>query len=297
MTPLEALAWLLLLLLLFRALSSLQQVYALLRPDAPPPPSLLGVPAVLVRKAGVTLRGAVHLVLSRDKVSSKMLRRAPDAAELEPSGVSREVRLIFVRHGESVWNLVFNRGFAPSFLWRLLTTALYEAYLVPLDDSAFLDSPLSDLGLQQCEQLHSFLSKRCMEERARADFEALTTPGASLLVTSQLRRCISTLAIALHERLQNSKEPIHLHSSCQEISRNFDTQSLAPAGRAPTVGGTRKLEAPLNLDGAANAGNKSLSLTGAGAASDARPPSRALLGQPPVRTLRLAPSAALAPQA
>jgi len=170
MTPFEAVAWVLLFFLLLRALSKLQGVYALLRPDAPPPPTLLGVPGVLVRKAAVTVRGAFYLVLSRDKVSSSALRKAADAAELEPSGVTREVRLIFVRHGESVWNLVFNRGFKPSMLWRLLSTLLYEFYLLPLDDSAFLDSPLSELGLSQCEALGSFLARPCVDPAAKVYF-------------------------------------------------------------------------------------------------------------------------------
>jgi len=135
---LELLAWALLILVLLRALVSLEQIYSLLRPDAPSPPPLSGVPRVLLRKAALTLKGAVYLVLSRDKVSSSALRRTIDPAELEPSRVTREaaplpapprrglprgaaapdaarrarpqVRLIFVRHGESVWNLVFNRG-------------------------------------------------------------------------------------------------------------------------------------------------------------------------------------------
>jgi hypothetical protein len=263
MTPLEAAAWVVLFLLLLRALSKLQQVYALIRPEAPLPPSLLDVPVVLLRKAAVTARGSLYLIFSRDKVSSAAIRRAPDAAELAPSGVTCEVRLIFVRHGESVWNLVFNRGFTPSILWRLLTTLLYELYLVPLDDSAFLDSPLSELGMSQCEALCKFLSQPCVDPLAKADFAALTTPGAALLVSSPLRRCIGSLAISLHARLQHGKEPILLHSSLQEISRNFDTQSLAPPGGAPPMSGSPKLEAVLNLDGSANDGNKSFGFTGA----------------------------------
>jgi hypothetical protein len=263
MTPLEAVAWVLLFLLLLRALTKLQQVYAIIRPEAPPPPSLLGVPRVLLRKAAVTARGSVYLIFSRDKVSSKAISGAPDAGELAPSGVEHEVRLIFVRHGESVWNLVFNRGFKPSMLWRLLTTILYELYLIPLDDSAFLDSPLSDYGMSQCEGLCKFLSQPCIDPTAKADFAALTTPGTGLLVTSPLRRCVGSLAIALHARLRHGKEAVLLHSSLQEISRNFDTQSLAPKGGAPKMAGSPKLEAGLNLDGSANDGNKSFGFTGA----------------------------------
>jgi len=261
MTPIEALAWLVLLLVLASVLSKLEQVYALLRPDAPPSPSLLSLPHTLFRKAAITLRGSLYLIFSRDKLSSRAIARAADAGELER--VSHEVRLIFVRHGESVWNLVFNRGFKPSMLWRLLTTLLYELYLVPLDDSAFLDSPLSELGISQCEALQSFLSQPCVDPAAKDDFAALTTPGSALLVSSPLRRCIGTLAVALHRRLRHGKEPVLLHSSLQEISRNFDTQSLAPKGGAPPMTGSPKLEMALNLDGSANGGNKSFSFTGA----------------------------------
>ena len=90
MSSLELLAWALLILVLLRALVSLEQIYSLLRPDAPSPPPLSGVPRVLLRKAALTLKGAVYLVLSRDKVSSSALRRTIDPAELEPSRVTRE---------------------------------------------------------------------------------------------------------------------------------------------------------------------------------------------------------------
>mmetsp|Transcript_24504 Transcript_24504/g.78766 ORF Transcript_24504/g.78766 Transcript_24504/m.78766 type:complete len:346 (-) Transcript_24504:326-1363(-) len=257
MSSLELLAWALLILVLLRALASLEQIYSLLRPDAPPPPPLSGVPRVLLRKAALTLKGAVYLVLSRDKVSSSALRRTIDPAELEPSRVTREVRLIFVRHGESVWNLVFNRGFGLSFPWRLLSTLLHELLLVPVDDSAFLDSPLSPLGLQQCGQLATFLAQPCVVGGvAERDHRALTTPGGALLVSSQLRRAVGTLGLALRSRLAASDEPVLLHSSLQEISRNFDTQSLACTGGAPP------LDTPLRMDGSTNGGNKSLSFTG-----------------------------------
>ena len=51
--------------------------------------------------------------------------------------VEKKVRLVFIRHGESMWNYAFNRGFKPSFLWRWLETTLYELYLLPLEDSAY----------------------------------------------------------------------------------------------------------------------------------------------------------------
>jgi len=270
MPPLEVLAWILLLLLLLRILSKLTDLHTLLFSDAPPPPRVLRAPAVLLRKAWVFAHGIVYLFLSGDKVSSARLKGHPNADELE--NVTKEVRIIFVRHGESIWNLVFNRGFGPSFPLRWLTMLLYEAFLLPFDDSAFLDSPLSQKGLEQCAQLKAFLKQPCKDAAAYDDFACLTAgltdgsraartpPAPSLLVSSQLRRAAATLAIALEERLEASKEPIMLHSACQEITRNVDSQSLAPSGEAPTLpsGGGEHVR----LDGVYNEGNKSLSFTG-----------------------------------
>ena len=144
---LELLAWVVLLCLLFRVLAKLTDIYALIRPDAPAPPSLLMMPRLMLRKGMFTLYGAIYLLLSKDKIGKSQLARAPDADEIA-SRIDSEVRVIFIRHGESMWNLVFNRGFGPSFLVRLVKAVLYELYLIPFDDSCFLDSPLSDLGLE-----------------------------------------------------------------------------------------------------------------------------------------------------
>ena len=94
----------------------------------------------MLRKGMFTLYGAIYLLLSKDKIGKSQLARAPDADEIA-SRIDSEVRIIFIRHGESMWNLVFNRGFGPSFLVRLVKAVLYELYLIPFDDSCFLDSP------------------------------------------------------------------------------------------------------------------------------------------------------------
>jgi len=258
----ELFAWTVLFFLLLRILSKLQQIHALLHPHAPPPPSLMHIPLNLTHKAYVFLWGCIYLVLSKDKVSKKAIENAADPDEIRDH-VDRQVRIIFIRHGESIWNLVFNRGFKPSFLWRLFSTMLYESYLLPLDDSAFMDSPLSALGFQQCAQLQEFLRKPCVDVAARADFETLVSgEGRSVLVTSQLRRAAATIAYALSDRLGRSKEALLLHSSCQEITRNVDSQSLAEPFEAPTLQGTPEFEKPVRLDGQYNRGNKSLGFTG-----------------------------------
>lgn len=152
----QLLALLLLLVLLVLVAAKLTGIHALLLPDAPPP-SLAEVPRMLARKVRLVTYGGAFLFFSKDKVSSKQLRAAQTDDDL--GRVEREVRVLFVRHGESMWNYVFNRGFKPSFLWRWLKTTLRELYLLPYDDSAYLDSPLSDLGVQQCQLLRAFLRK------------------------------------------------------------------------------------------------------------------------------------------
>eukprot|EP00908_Phaeocystis_cordata_P011152 Transcript_21995.p1 GENE.Transcript_21995~~Transcript_21995.p1 ORF type:complete len:350 (+),score=173.93 Transcript_21995:364-1413(+) len=258
----ELLAWVVLLCLLLRVLSKLTDIYALIRPDAPAPPSLLSMPQLMVRKGMQTLYGAVFLILSKDKITKSQLARAPDADDIAGS-VDREVRIIFIRHGESMWNLVFNRGFGPSFLVRLVKAVLMELYLIPFDDSCFLDSPLSDLGLEQCSSLQAFLRNPCLDPAAQPDFDVLTAgEGRSVIVSSQLRRAVATAAIALADRLKRTNEPILMHSSCQEISRNFDTISITEPGAGPALRGSAELERKLHYDGTANKGNKTLGFRG-----------------------------------
>jgi len=259
---LELLAWVVLLCLLFRVLAKLTDIYALIRPDAPAPPSLLMMPRLMLRKGMFTLYGAVYLFLSKDKIGKSQLARAPDADDIA-SRVDSEVRIIFIRHGESMWNLVFNRGFGPSFLVRLVKAVLYELYLIPFDDSCFLDSPLSDLGFEQCHSLQAFLRNPCLDPAAQADFDVLTAgEGRSVIVSSQLRRAAATAAIGLADRLKRTNEPILMHSSCQEISRNFDTLSITEAGKGPVLRGSVELERKLHYDGTANKGSKSLGFRG-----------------------------------
>ena len=258
----ELLAWVILLCLLFRVLAKLTDIYALIRPDAPAPPSLLMMPRLMLRKGMFTLYGAVYLFLSKDKIGKSQLARAPDADDIA-SRVDSEVRIIFIRHGESMWNLVFNRGFGPSFLVRLVKAVLYELYLIPFDDSCFLDSPLSDLGFEQCHSLQAFLRNPCLDPSAQADFDVLTAgEGRSVIVSSQLRRAAATAAIGLADRLKRTNEPILMHSSCQEISRNFDTMSITEAGKGPTLRGSAELERKLHYDGTANKGSKGLGFRG-----------------------------------
>jgi hypothetical protein len=107
--------------------------------------------------------------------------------------------------------------------------------LHPLEQiSWFYDSPLSHLGIHQVMQLGNFL--KTFDDKSKSDKEASIIrimrgdkeAPASKMVASNLRRAISTMAIAFHDRLQKTpSDSILILPSLQEISRNPDTLSLA----------------------------------------------------------------------
>ena len=58
----------------------------------------------------------------------------PDRIKGKPTTTKR---LIFIRHGESDWNNVFNKGFGPSFPVRLFKAWYKELILYPTNDSGW----------------------------------------------------------------------------------------------------------------------------------------------------------------
>merc|ERR1712166_513704 len=67
-------------------------------------------------------------------------------------------RVIFIRHGESEWNKVFNRTKNPIKILQYLVVACVKELLQLFSlNSRFYDSPLSDTGLQDCEDLKDLL--------------------------------------------------------------------------------------------------------------------------------------------
>jgi len=159
--------------------------------------------------------------------------------------ISRK-NIIFVRHGESTWNDTFNKGnhrsalvFVLGFVPGLIKACLFEFYLVLAGkvDSWFYDSPLSTLGQNQIKELWTFLKKTdkpvdTTDETSKLiqilQGDPFATP--SKLVSSSLRRALSTMAGGFRDRLaKNPSESILVLPSLQEISRNPDTLSITPA--------------------------------------------------------------------
>lgn len=181
-------------------------------------------------------------------------------------------QIIFIRHGESDWNMVFNRGKNIGMLFRLAYALITEWSMAFSLDSPFLDSPLNSEGIEQALELRKYIEKnpedpspkrRELLSILRGDANASST---SIVVSSILRRAIATTTLALWPRLNRNDEKMNLMTPCQEISRNVDTCSIAPANSvpdlpfsriAPHCGGHDKCDTRL-FNTSMNTGNKTL---------------------------------------
>ena len=177
-----------------------------------------------------------HLLLSRD---NKWSKPADPQTILLQSQKSPETcqrkRIYFVRHGESMWNEVFNRGLDIGIIWRFLSCVMQELNLLPYPDSVFWDSPLSPLGIRQAVQLSAWV-EHSHPNNVHAAILRGTSDTQSVVCVSNLRRAVSTVLTGLSGRLiRNSKERVYITSSAQEITRNIDGYSLSPPGGHPTA--------------------------------------------------------------
>jgi broad specificity phosphatase PhoE len=146
--------------------------------------------------------------------------------------------LIFIRHGESDWNLIFNKGLF-KMPFRLVRAFFRELTMLATNDSSFYDSPLNEEGMEQAEQLmhHVDASKDSKEvdQTKACMLSYLRGEGSSVIVCSNLRRAIATAVIGLSSRWKETNEKIYISSQLQEISTNVDTLALAEAGALPDV--------------------------------------------------------------
>ncbi len=175
--------------------------------------------ANVIYKEKLFLKGLTHLLFSTDK----KWKRPSDPASVAKL---RSKQVVFVRHGESAWNVVFNRGFGPTFPGRALSACFDELRVLPTLDSVFADSPLSVLGCRQALELQSFVETHPLLRGSE---------GKSVLVSSNLRRAVSTGVIGFLPRLKRSQEKIHILSSLQEVTFNIDGVSLAKPHTPPVL--------------------------------------------------------------
>eukprot|EP00397_Hematodinium_sp_SG-2012_P025622 GEMP01026781.1.p1 GENE.GEMP01026781.1~~GEMP01026781.1.p1 ORF type:complete len:362 (+),score=54.73 GEMP01026781.1:250-1335(+) len=163
----------------------------------------------------------LYMVLAQDTKIQK-----PKSGPL--TGRQSKVTLVFVRHGESTWNEVFNKKPIFKMPLRLFRALIEEAKLLgEPQGSVFLDAPLNAEGISQAQKIDQFIrSPKAGEYR-----DALQN-GA--LVTSNLRRALETCLLGFKSRLSsNPSTRVTMWSCLQECSRNIDTQSITPASTQP----------------------------------------------------------------
>jgi hypothetical protein len=171
-----------------------------------------------VYKVHLLRLGLTHLLMSTDR---KWKKTHEADAILGASDDKKQV--VFMRHGESKWNLVFNKGFGKDFPGRLGRALAEEARVVTTLDSVFVDSPLSEEGCTQAKELKKFV-----EGGSGALNGVLRgVEGESVLCASNLRRALSTATIAMWDRLQRTQEKVHILSCLQEVTFNIDGVALA----------------------------------------------------------------------
>jgi hypothetical protein len=216
-------------------------------------------PAAALRKAQLFLISLQYLALCNDKKWKKPKDPAIAFEGADESQITRKT-VIFIRHGESTWNDTFNKGdralgqFLLYFIPNLIQSVVYEIWFGvtgQAQESWFFDAPLSAKGVQQAMTLHQYLqsSTQFLPPKEAAWLKLLQDPSQTQLVTSNLRRAISTLLIAFQNRWSSVKEPsfapspepssepsstekpdsVWIWSCLQEISRNPDALSITPA--------------------------------------------------------------------
>ncbi|POM70958.1 Hypothetical protein PHPALM_12543 [Phytophthora palmivora] len=204
-------------------------------------PALLDAADHVVWKLQLFCVALLHLLFSSDQhwltMASPSHSTATDAestvllvssSAVDPDTVvTKHKRVLFVRHAESEWNVVFNRGLNLRALVSLLRAMVREWLLLPTGDSVFLDSPLSRRGRFQAQSLQDHVHpSHQTEESALLRYLSCSLPD-SVVVASNLRRTIDTARIASASRLEMPGEKIHVLSCLQEIGRNFDTLAIS----------------------------------------------------------------------
>jgi hypothetical protein len=186
----------------------------------------------VLTKLQLYVEGMLFMVMSKDaKGLGPKYNPDPKLVEKKPTVTKR---IVFIRHGESDWNDVFNKGFGPSMLVRLVKAMIREMKLLVTMDSVFLDSPLNLEGIEQAKELSRFLEGEAKRGALVPDI-IMNMKESSVIVSSNLRRALSTTTIALWPRVHKSQEKIMVLSSLQEISRNIDTKALSENHTLPVL--------------------------------------------------------------
>ena len=219
-------------------------------------------PGNFIKKTIFYLYGVRYMILSKDTPKKYVRKNAfkPKEKAAGPHAMTSDpvkIRVVFVRHGESWWNAVFNR-FGVSWPVRALTAFTYEAVLFRTspNHSMIIDSPLSARGKKQADELADFVRKD-------AGHQVPHITDQSVVVTSNLRRAMETTLIGLGPRISTAREKIVVDSCLQEASRNIDALTFSTQPRAiaatPINGVAKTVMHHATFDPSLNTGQKPLS--------------------------------------
>jgi len=231
------------------------------------------------RKLGLFGGGFYFMALSKDAKWKKL----PDSDKIKDSEDKKIKRIIFIRHGESDWNDIFNRKGPVGKLMLLpllFKNLAREIMMINEEHSIFLDSPLSPTGVEQAKELQAFCESTAtiQGDDVKRTEQIMTLRGdifekETVIVSSNLRRAMATATVGLQGRMNKLGEQMQIWSCCQEISRNIDTYALAPANGVPDMSDVQskgangvkpvsKLDLAKCYDPKGNGGNKSLNSNG-----------------------------------
>jgi broad specificity phosphatase PhoE len=186
----------------------------------------------ILRKIHVYMDSVFFMIFSKDTKGLGPTKN-PDPDIIKGKDTQKKT-VIFIRHGESDWNDVFNKGINPGMIVRLGNALYQEARHFPSQFSAFIDSPLNHDGIIQAVDLSKYIqSLDSASGQPEEVVEILNTlrglhaDKSSIIVSSSLRRALATTTLALWPRIIKTHEKIHILSSLQEISRNVDTYAMS----------------------------------------------------------------------
>jgi len=179
------------------------------------------VARIFLKKLYLLAYGIVNMFTENSRGASAKTREAYTQKYKVRAEEGASKTVYFVRHGQSEWNYIANRGIkgfimAPFYMLR-------EALLLFSAESLFFDSPLSSLGRQQGQNINSQVQAKG-NDMMKNFYEELEDED-TLMVSSNLRRAISTMCYGFAPFLKT--KPLLLLSELQEMTRNVDGIALA----------------------------------------------------------------------
>jgi len=186
-------------------------------------------------KAALWTHASIQFVLLHESRGLSSSVRHDRGRPTKNAELIQERDVYLLRHGQSVWNLMFNNSSFWQFPIRFIVTLIAEMMLFCDYDSLFMDSPLSSGGLHQCRQLSQWVdaggdgdgSKGSVQDRDRLA-RLMNGVDPCVYVASNLRRTISTMIFSWGSTLRTSSanKKVYINSDLQESTRNVDSFSI-----------------------------------------------------------------------